>query len=357
MHGVRERNFNYSARFSLSMKRFRNHDNNDDPSKRQAKDRSFETVSTIDTISDIDDHPFGHVVGDQQDLIVNDESIIMSFDELQPNIVSHNGDPASDPICTFTDDDDDDGQSTHNYPQNILAGLDDWQPTPGFRHSTQTLEDDEILSSFPTEDEASQPFFDAANARIESAPVPDFRLKSASLPKIYPSKQEGNPKPLDFKAGGLAANTIERISVMAEDHAAWEANVRAEMARLGSIPRVCSLFDNASLFRIIECWDERGLVFGRCVRLRPDELEGVLGQNVAMDDDDLVSQPTVLPPYVPIEGEEEFTFLFSFAYLQSKAKGRFLDEECVGIWTPWTAISDGQRDIYVATRFMSELLY
>ena len=151
------------------------------------------------------------------------------------------------------------------------------------------------------------------------------------------------------------------------------------MAKLGSLPKLCSSFDNATLFRILESWTERGLIFGRCVQVRPNELTYILQQesmynnksdnsnnNNNNDDDDdmiedLISQPSSLPPYTPVEGEQVFTFLFSFAYMPQithNMKNQFLQEECAAIWTPWTVVSeDTEREICIITRFLSYSLY
>ena len=147
------------------------------------------------------------------------------------------------------------------------------------------------------------------------------------------------------------------------------------MAKLGSLPKLCSLFDNAILFRILESWTERGLIFGRCVQVRPNELMYIQQQesmynnkshnsnNNDGDDmiEDLISQHSSLPPYTPMEGEQLFTFLFSFAYMPQTTpnmKNQFLQEECAAIWTPWTVISeDTEREIFITTRFLSYSLY
>ncbi|KAI9490887.1 hypothetical protein BDB00DRAFT_835828 [Zychaea mexicana] len=434
------------------MKRPNSNVDSRDNSKRHVTDqfdRSFETVSTIESLSDPEDptynpnERFTAAVIDNNDendnFFAQDDTLVMSFDGIHSNIVSEDdteNPPTSDPIAGFTDDDapigvhgdeqehDHIGGSSENYPQNILDGLDDWRPTPGFRSSTQqssssTLDDDEILSSFVTDDDGldssqqqqqqQQPWQpqrrpsimnrasmqERTPARIECAPIPDFRLQSASLPKVYPKipvtanknsnnnihhrhhhhrhhhqDQEYTPKnkPLDFKTDGPAADILRQISRAAEDHAAWESKVRAEMAKLGSLPQVCSLFDNATLFRVLDSWVERGLIFGRCVQVRPSELAHIMqqasGGNSDDDDDDmiedLVSQPATLPPYTPIDGEQEYTFLFSFAHMPqitSSVKTKFLQEECAAVWTPWTVVSDTQREVYVATRFLTYSMY
>ncbi|KAI7856628.1 hypothetical protein BDC45DRAFT_604146 [Circinella umbellata] len=371
----------------------------------------------------------------------------MSFDEIHSNIVSQqdNQQLTSDPIATFTDEENpffqeeerdegflnpyysdtnnnndigDDGAdeiiagSSELYSQNILDGLDDWRPTPGFKPSSSPYnvnddeDDDDILSSFVTDDDllasqqrpqkVSSTVDNITPARIEGAPIPDFRFQSSPLPRVYPKlppvttnnhhhqhqrnpqlDTEKPPEPLVFKEHGPAKPIIRQIAQAAEDHAAWESKVRAEMAKLGSLPKVCSLFDNATLFRILESWTERGLIFGRCVQVRPNELTYMQQQesmynskshdsnNNNNDDDDmiedLISQRSSLPPYIPMAGEQVFTFLFSFAYMPQTTvsiKNQFLQEECVAIWTPWTVVSeDIEREICVITRFLSYSLY
>ncbi|KAI9275824.1 hypothetical protein BDA99DRAFT_496548 [Phascolomyces articulosus] len=425
-----------------------NGDSSGDRLKRQVTDadRSFETVSTIESLSDPEDKPYisnerfaitGIDNDDNDDnFFAHDETLVMSFDEIHSNIVSQQDDSqhrTSDPIATFTDEDiptyqngfyeDEDEDdivagSSEVYSQNILDGLADWKPTRGFPSPTEQAslpldDDDDILSSFITDDDelmTSQQqqrpsnLKNTAPATIEGAPIPDFRFQSSSLPKVYPKVppvptnnnshhhhhrnlryQDSDykpPEPLEFKDGGPARPIIKRISQAAKDHAEWEKKVRAEMAKLGSIPNVCSLFDNATLFRILESWTEHGLTFGRCVQVRSNELTLIMHKQQASattlniqsnnnyhsdideDEDDmideLISQSTSLPPYTPIEGEEEFIILFSFAYMPqitASIKTRFLQEECVAIWTPWTVVSDTQREIYVVTRFLSYSLY
>ena len=202
-------------------------------------------MSTIESLSDpgdiryISNERFAiteNDINNSDDLFGHDETFVMSFNEIHSNIVSQqdNQQLTSDPIATFTDEEipsfqegkeRDDGMLNAHYDENnnndigddggdeivagsselfsqdILDGLDDWKPTPGFKSSSSAYnvnedEDDDILSSFVTDDDllGSQqqsqrvPLIadNTTPARIEGAPIPDFRFQSSSLPKVYP---------------------------------------------------------------------------------------------------------------------------------------------------------------------------
>lgn len=139
----------------------------------------------------------------------------------------------------------------------------------------------------------------------------------------------------------------------------------------GSIARLCVSSEEAQLFRIVQTWKDHGVLFGRCARLNQDEINYILRRerdnintlgNTQQDDviEESYSQPVQLPPYDPGNEDEQFICVFSFAYMHApdSTRNKFLNEEWVAIWPPWTHKKlPAERDIYIVTRFMSQSIY
>lgn len=140
------------------------------------------------------------------------------------------------------------------------------------------------------------------------------------------------------------------------------------VAKYGSIIKVCSQSPGSRLFRLMDPWIERGLVFAWCVPLKESEIQQVVGTPVSSqfsreeDSQDIIedfSQPSSLPPYEPEQGEERLLMAFSFCFINTTvSKDTFVQKEkCVGIWPPWTEMEGEDEKVYLVTRFKSDVIY
>ncbi|KAI9317766.1 hypothetical protein BX666DRAFT_1940605 [Dichotomocladium elegans] len=334
-----------------------------------------------------------------RDALNEDFATLRSLDETDHNFPTQDNCAAltSDPIRSFTDDGrsdlrpetivTDDEWNDLDSTENILDGLDDWRPTAGGDGSMLSVQDDlddllHVEGENPTlaiSEAQSKDEIEAEEDRVESAPELHFDVSETVLPTIALQMFKDEPPKrmtLKFNEDRTGFKVLQQINRATHESAVWERRVRAEMARQGSIARVCMAFEHGQLFRIVRTWTDRSHIFGRCTRVRPEELSFLLGSSSAAeqrggslytrnggeeDIDELFSQPNRLPPYRPVEGEEQFVFLFSFAYMQPSqtAKERFLEEECVAVWPPLTTVTVGspEQDIYVITRFMCHAIY
>ncbi|KAG1143628.1 hypothetical protein G6F37_008432 [Rhizopus arrhizus] len=116
---------------------------------------------------------------------------------------------------------------------------------------------------------------------------------------------------IEFKKGGIAEKALSTLVRQRDEFNAWERGVNASMAKYGSIIKVCSQSPGSRLFRLMDPWIERGLVFAWCVPLKESEIQQVIGTPVSSqfsreeDSQDIIedfSQPSSLPPYEPEQG-------------------------------------------------------
>lgn len=190
-----------------------------------------------------------------------------------------------------------------------------------------------------------------------------------------------------FIRSSVGFKAMQDIIQASKDHEKWLQQVREEgiyilfgssigidsmsmlVVKKGLIANVCVSSEDAQLFRILQTWVDHGFIFACCTPLSQDEMDYILStslgherNNANLNDDiveDTYSQPMQLPPYNPDEEDEQFVFMFSFAYMHAPDSTRIklLQEECVAIWPPWTRKTLLDQDVYIVTRFMSQSIY
>ncbi|KAG0171222.1 hypothetical protein DFQ28_001087 [Apophysomyces sp. BC1034] len=302
-------------------------------------------------------------------------------------------DIAHDPIRSFSDDDrdapleEDISFNTSSSMSHILDGLDMWQPST----SHDQCDVDTILDSWTDDDDDdndeinkfTQPSKHQLPPRDQQTSTLQFKLP-CTLPPIYRHDLRGDQQrqnPINFKHDGLAVKALEVITNEKNEHMVWNRRVRGEsmsttlgpsinvcaVAKLGCVARACKTFGDAQLFRAIDMWKEHGLVFAWCVAVKDSEVSEALNTLPSDDGDDIIEEdfppPVVLPPYTPSADDERCLFLFSFAYMQITVsmKSRFLMDNCVGIWAPWTVVpmvvNGEQHNVHIVTRFMTDSIY
>ncbi|KAI8334201.1 hypothetical protein BC941DRAFT_432364 [Chlamydoabsidia padenii] len=303
--------------------------------------------------SDIEDGDQESIEGDTNDSIegYNSDPIEDASDDSIKQ-----ADDMEEAIDNDLDDDDHDDHETDNHktfkPFKALAGLDQWRPDSSARfhtrhksaleHQLEAIEkeedddyDNDSLSTVLSLDDDDDDNTTAPNISNDSLyQQSQDTHQPPPLSFILDKNQHTNYKThLPIKEGGLASMALDCINQELVTFQQWQTSMNIEMAKHGSISRFCAQ-TGGRLCRLVESWQEGGLLFGWCV-----------------DDDDDDPSP--------------FLCLFSTAYMNAPHHSiatKLIKASRIGLWPPWTNVAvpmDGKEDVYVhiITKFrMDDLL-
>jgi hypothetical protein len=138
------------------------------------------------------------------------------------------------------------------------------------------------------------------------------------------------------------------------------------VAQLGSISYLGPVYPNTELFRIVELFDDNGLIHTRCIRVAEPPEELVWTQVSAADHQSQYrSQAIWSPTKVDSFNEDELQLIFfSFANssLSLDMQERFHQSRMVRIWPPWhehlLQLEDGSvTTVKLVTRFITDAIY
>ncbi|ORZ20723.1 hypothetical protein BCR42DRAFT_409373 [Absidia repens] len=225
-----------------------------------------------------------------------------------------------------------------------------------------------------------------------SVQKPAFILDHTNSSNNNNKNNATNKSQLPIKKDGLASMALDCINQEVRSFRVWQSSVLAEMAKHGSVSKVCQQDPEGRLCRILEMWVEHGMVFSWCVDLTIKEREQLLTttkdgsggsqqqqqqqqqqqRQSEMDDDDIImqydsdidissQQPLVLPTYEPSEDDRPYVCVFATTYLNGPRKSiiaKLMTAQYMAMWAPWTTvpISVDGADLYVhiVTRFMMD---
>ncbi|CAO3652671.1 unnamed protein product [Cunninghamella echinulata] len=187
-----------------------------------------------------------------------------------------------------------------------------------------------------------------------------------------------------FKKDGLASAALGFIKSETSEFQKWQQSVKIAMAKHGSVVKIWKQWKDTRLCRLIDVWNENGMILGWCVDMNKEE-EQLLTNSHQQDHDDkgsfdndnttpksmmmmikdtiseINSQPMIhLPTYESNEDNRQpYLCMFSFVYdlFHSKSsQSKLLNAEYLAIWPPWTAIpitlNNEVYHVHIITRFI-----
>ncbi|CAO3591703.1 unnamed protein product [Absidia cylindrospora] len=210
---------------------------------------------------------------------------------------------------------------------------------------------------------------------------PAFILDHTNSKNNNSNNNATNKYRLPIKKDGLASMALNCIDQEIRKFREWQSSVLVEMAKHGSVSKVCQQDPDGRLCRILEMWVEHDMVFSWCVDLTIKEREQLLtttqrrgggGDDDDDDDDDIImqhdsdtdissQQPLILPTYEPSEDDRPYVCVFATTYLNGPRKSiiaKLMTQQYMAMWAPWTTvpISVDGADLYIhiVTRFMMD---
>ncbi|KAI9302939.1 hypothetical protein BJ944DRAFT_232598 [Cunninghamella echinulata] len=186
-----------------------------------------------------------------------------------------------------------------------------------------------------------------------------------------------------FKKDGLASAALGYIKSETSEFQKWQQSVKIAMAKHGSVAKIWKQWKDTRLCRLINVWNENGMILGWCVDMNKEEEEFLTnsydqnhGNNLYDNDNttpksmmatmkdtisEINSQPMIPLPTYESNGDNRQPYLcmFSFVYdlFHSKSsQTKLLNAEYLAIWPPWTAIpitlNNEVYHVHIITRFI-----
>ncbi|KAJ2959476.1 hypothetical protein NQZ79_g5088 [Umbelopsis isabellina] len=194
----------------------------------------------------------------------------------------------------------------------------------------------------------------------------EYGKSESSKRKQRQSTHGSDGEHIKLEENGLAMKAKKLIDAENQAHSYWDTEVRGYMAQLGSIAYLGPVYPNTELFRILELFDDNGLIHTKCIRIAEPPEELVWTQvSAAGHQSQNGSQANWSPNEVDSNNQNELQLIFfSFANsaLSLDMQRQFHQSQMVRIWPPWhehlLQLSDGSvTTVKLVNRFITDAIY